>query len=346
MKLDLSIIIPVFNLEDFLHECLETLINQKPTSVSYEVICVNDGSTDSSKHILDNFAQKYPKLIKVFHKNNSGVSSARNYGLKNSSGKYVTFVDGDDWVSENFVNALTESIDTDSDIAIFNTVHSFNEKEIIVDEKIDRLLFNTENHACGKTFKRELIEKYNLRFPEDVKIGEDLSFTFSYLLVIKKYMKINEPLYFYRRERVGSAMSNRTNKSYLDIFKACNYVLDFSRENNLFLLFCDEIEYVLIKNIIVRTFPKIVLKEFPNYFILKKYIRLQFNYMEKNFPNWEKNKYYQLDVEKYFIGKLGKRYRLIIRGLSKGKLYYIILIMNHIILTKILQSGNSEKIQS
>ena len=102
-SVDFSFIIPCYNVEEYLEECLDSVINQ--TFTDFEVICINDGSTDGSVKILDEFMQK-DRRIKVIHKKNEGVSKARNEGIVKATGKYIMFVDADDWVDEEQYNEL------------------------------------------------------------------------------------------------------------------------------------------------------------------------------------------------------------------------------------------------
>ena len=114
-----SIIVPVYNVEKYLGKCLNSLVNQK--NDNYEIIIVNDGSTDNSQKIIDVYEKKYPKLIKSFEKENGGLSSARNYGIDNSNGKYLLFVDSDDYVSDNYLEVLDDSVNINNpDILVFN----------------------------------------------------------------------------------------------------------------------------------------------------------------------------------------------------------------------------------
>ncbi len=96
--MELSIIIPVYNLENYIEDCLKSCLNQDIED--YEIICVDDGSKDNSPVILDRYAREYPGRIKVFHKENGGVSSARNYGLERAQGDWIWFVDGDDLIQK------------------------------------------------------------------------------------------------------------------------------------------------------------------------------------------------------------------------------------------------------
>lgn len=323
---DLSVIVPIYNLESFLEDCLCSLVKQN-SKYSYEVICINDGSTDRSGEILQSYANEYPKIVRVFNKENEGVSAARNFGISNSLGKYLTFVDGDDWVSEQMVDLSLNLLQSNNyDIAISDTIHVFNDNKIVVEEKIKHFVFNTENHACGKVFKKSLIDKYNLEFPRGIKIGEDLSFTFSYLLICNSYTKTKDPYYYYRRNRSGSIMSNRKQSKYKDIYRACNNLIEFAKKNHKYTLYKEEIEYIFIKNIIVRTLPKIIKNEFPYYKKIKLNIKEQVTFIEQFFPNWKNNQYFRKDVEGYFVEKLGVNYIKNLNGIITGNLFYIFFI--------------------
>src|SRR5690554_2831077 len=124
----ISIIVPVFNKENYLRECLDSIINQDYQN--FELIVVNDGSTDGSKIICEEYAAKTDKIILV-HKENGGVSSARNIGLQKAKGEWITFVDGDDYISKNYLNVVLDKEDSDFLIVDINRVK---------DEKVKRKL--------------------------------------------------------------------------------------------------------------------------------------------------------------------------------------------------------------
>ena len=100
-----SIVVPVYNMEKFLPRCMDTLVSQ---SSDYEIILVDDGSTDRSPELCDDYRQRYPSLVRVIHKRNSGLSSARNAGIEAAKGTYVIFPDPDDWVEPNYVSKMVE----------------------------------------------------------------------------------------------------------------------------------------------------------------------------------------------------------------------------------------------
>ncbi|MGR1373061.1 glycosyltransferase family 2 protein, partial [Streptococcus agalactiae] len=185
MKEKVTVIIPIYNSEAYLKECVQSVLQQ--THPLIEVILIDDGSTDNSGEICDNLSQEDNRIL-VFHKKNGGVSSARNLGLDKSTGEFITFVDSDDFVAPNMIeimlkNLITENADiaeVDFDISnerdyrkkkrrnfykVFKNNNSL--KEFLSGNRV-------ENIVCTKLYKKSIIG--NLRFDENLKIGEDLLF--------------------------------------------------------------------------------------------------------------------------------------------------------------------------
>ena len=129
MKIKVSVIIPVYNTEDYLKECIESLVNQ--TLREIEILIVNDGSTDSSLEIMKEFKNKYPNIIKIFDKVNGGQASARNYALSFAQGEYLGFVDSDDWVDITMYEEMYEKAEKeDADIVICDMVDHFPDRTV------------------------------------------------------------------------------------------------------------------------------------------------------------------------------------------------------------------------
>lgn len=211
----ITIIIPIYNVEDFFEKCIKSLIHQ--TYRNIEIILVDDGSTDHSGAICDDYA-KTDKRIKVIHKNNGGVSSARNIGIENSTGEYICFVDADDWCANDMLEFLV-SIIGKNDISScgYETVKSKmldishqDEKveEITNLQAIEDMLYqkNIENGPCAKLYLRSAVS--NIRFPENIKIGEDFVFNYNIMKNIKSVSYSNTKKYFYY-QRDGSAMKSK-----------------------------------------------------------------------------------------------------------------------------------------
>ena len=166
---DISIIVPVYNAEKYLVKCLDSLVNQ--TKKNIEIILVNDGSKDKSIDILNEYKEKYPDMITIISQENQGQSAARNSGIENATGKYIAFVDSDDYVSKNMFEKLYEkAIEKDYDIVASNVncvypdknleIHSgvdFESTEMTKEEK-SKLLLNMYTVVWNKIYKREIFE--------------------------------------------------------------------------------------------------------------------------------------------------------------------------------------------
>ena len=204
----LSVIIPVYNAAAFLPRCLESLIGQ--TYQNLEVICVDDGSSDNSLEILQQYADRDSR-IKVIHQENAGVSAARNAGLDVATGEYVTFVDADDWLEldayEKVMAQMVEGVDmvwfgTQVDGEVSPEYRKVLECHLKVG-KTGPLKLTSVNRAhmggeiWNKIFRRNLIEQWKLRFPQGLAYGEDKAFSYAYALAASKCLFIAEKLYHY-----------------------------------------------------------------------------------------------------------------------------------------------------
>lgn len=220
MKDKISIIVPVFNVELYLSKCIESILNQKYNNI--EVLLINDGSTDNSGEICDKFANK-DNRIKVIHKKNEGVSIARNIGLKYSTGEYIAFVDGDDFVNENIYTTLYSRINNSRfDLVMCRFYRSFSNGENIVENEPLREgeylkdniykelilpMIGNDFDNMGKSlimgttwrclYKKEIIKKNRIEFPI-IKIAEDMIFNLNYLAYCNYVYIEKEPLYYYR----------------------------------------------------------------------------------------------------------------------------------------------------
>ena len=325
--MDLSIIVPIYNMEIYLEKCLSTLLNQKNSIYSYEVICINDGSTDGSQEILDIYEKRYSNIIKVIVTEKLGVSNARNIGIENSVGEYITFVDSDDWVGEEFVEFALKGIkEENSDLCVFDMLY-VDGKEIYHQERVSDTIFNTENHACGKVFKRDLINKYKIKFPLGITIGEDLAFTFSYICAIENYKYIPRGIYYYRKSREGSAMTSKIKEKYKEVNDACIFVYDFAQSHNLLEKNYSGIEYIFIKNIIIRNTMKII-KNNRNLFGICEEVQEQISFVENNFKSWKENRFVINDSDGYLSLKLGNNYMSVLSSINcniiKAGLYFAV----------------------
>lgn len=202
-----SVIVPVYKVENYVSRCIESVLNQ--TYTNWELILVDDGSPDLSGAICEEYALK-DRRIKVYHKDNGGVSSARNVGLDNACGDWITFLDSDDYFESTTLQSLSDTIDiyTTADVIDFPILRDAGSKdgekldtsvEIIVctnEREIDNYWFNHPRfESCGRFFKRELLS--GMRFNPLLKIGEDTVFFMQYLTRCSSLVAIPNGLYAY-----------------------------------------------------------------------------------------------------------------------------------------------------
>lgn len=230
----ITVIVPIYNVKKYLSNCVESLIGQ--TYNNLEIILVNDGSTDNSGKIIDKYAQK-DKRIKVIHKQNGGVSSARNEGLKIATGDYITFVDSDDFINIKTYEILYNLLKKyNSDIVMCEAVKVYEndegkiiapklkihniKEEVINSCKAIKLMImdgNVGNFACTKLFKKELFQ--NILFPEG-KVYEDAGTIYKVVHNANKIVYTNQKLYNYFYGRVGAITSSFSEKKILDSLEA------------------------------------------------------------------------------------------------------------------------------
>lgn len=260
----ISIIVPVYKTENYIKQCVDSIISQ--TYKNLEIILVDDGSPDSCPKICDDYA-KQDSRVKVIHKSNGGLMSARQAGLKQATGDYVGFVDGDDWIEPDMYAHFADTVEKyKPDMALCEFLYSFSDK----DEKSTQLLskpFFTKaemekdiystmlfkdryysfgiNPCCwSKLFKRELLENNLYTVTPKVKIGEDASFTYPCLLEANSLAYVDKFLYHYRvnQQSMTKSYDAELEETILipyEILKAvfAKYPYDLSRQLNYYLLY-------------------------------------------------------------------------------------------------------------
>ena len=220
-----SVIVPIYNTEKYLPRCLESLVSQ--TLEDIEIICVDDGSTDSSPSILDDFASRFPK-IRAVHTENGGVSGARNIDLAMTNGDYIGFLDSDDSASPGmFQTLLSYALDTDSSIVQcsydkasrrVDALETFCGKDEIVTALMD---FDITNAVWDKLYRRDVIEE--IRFPSDLKFAEDFEFNAHALVKAKNATLIPDSLIHYT-ERDESESHHSINNGHIKGFRVYDYL--------------------------------------------------------------------------------------------------------------------------
>lgn len=217
-----SLIVPVYNIERYLGLCLESCREQ--TLNDLEIICVDDGSTDNSGEMLEHF-KKLDTRFTVIHKKNGGLSSARNAGINAAKGEWLMFLDGDDYLSPNACERVWEEAQEEpTDIIVFGTDYfptyptpkdanwlnsTLHPRTVRFYEFKPDLLFEEPGgspYACRQAFSSALLNKYHVRFNEDLKFGEDMLFQLQFFPRAERFSFIADTLYHYRLGRIGSLM--------------------------------------------------------------------------------------------------------------------------------------------
>lgn len=231
----ISIIIPVFNVSRYLNVCLDSVLAQ--TYNNFECLLIDDGSTDNSEEICLNYSNLDERFISI-KINNSGPATARNIGLEKAMGKYITFIDSDDWVHHQYLECLYKMIISNkADIA---SVASLKTHDYIPDQKLgeckeriiqgiealtqyDRDSYHLQSTVWGKLYKRDLFD--HIRF-EDGKLHEDISITYKLIYQSSRIVTNNAVLYYYRK-RPESITGNRNIKKQIDFYEAVINKADF-----------------------------------------------------------------------------------------------------------------------
>lgn len=227
----ISVIIPVFNVEKYLSQCIDSILSQK--SADIEIICINDGSTDSSANILTNYRSKNHR-IKIITQDNKGLSEARNVGLQFATGKYIHFMDSDDWIKTDFYEMLKNKTDTDADIIQCGYYKSDNpliakcEKTGFYDTIDDICNTMNKTYVWNKLWKRDFIVQNNLTFYPKIYY-EDILFHIEALMHRPKWLFTDYSGYIYNYNSASitndkTKESKRCNDKFFVVSKAFNLV--------------------------------------------------------------------------------------------------------------------------
>lgn len=227
-----SVIVPVYNVEKYIRKCLDSLTIQTYSDI--EIIVVDDGSTDRSGEIAEEAAGRDTR-IRVITKPNGGLSSSRNAGIEKSRGRYLAFVDGDDWVAPNFVGEMLKASDEQqADICICNMKYinedgSYRKRTPHIDhpDSADRIKafsdmlngYKFKFHTPNKLYRRKLFTDSGIRFPEG-KLYEDAYTTYRTFAKAERFVYLPEDLYYYRQQRSGSILTSTFSKRRYDIYGA------------------------------------------------------------------------------------------------------------------------------
>ena len=254
----LSIIVPVYNVEKYIDTCLRSLTQQ--TLQDIEIIIVNDGTKDKSENIIEKYVKENPTKIKYYEKENGGLSSARNYGLKYATGEYISFLDSDDYVEINMYEemynlAKKENVDmVECDFIweweygkkIFDKRREYKSKE--------EMMRKPRVVAWNKIYRREIINKYKITFPEGL-IYEDMEFFYKLLPHLNRVSYINK--YFVHYIQREDSITNKQTEKIEDIFKILDKIFDYYKEQNIYSKYEKALKYMSIRILLGSSMKRI-----------------------------------------------------------------------------------------
>lgn len=298
-QIKLSIIAAVYNLEKYLPRCLDALVNQ--TLKEIEILCVDDGSTDNAPQIIEDYKKRYPDLIKVFHKENGGEFTTRNYGLERALGEYVTFVDTDDWVEPNWAEKLYnvakeknadlavcgfERIDLETNKVVATNMTNFGNSVKNISPDDDYLLF-INPAPWNKVYKREKIK--DLRFLT-FRGFNDTMFLASCYTKMEKIAFIPDVLYHYYL-RYDSQIHSVNENDVNNLKKYLLSVKNLYIESNKY----EQMKYILDTFAFLHLGTSVMYRvSYDKSVDMKKMLKDTIEYLDNNFENWRKSPFLKL----------------------------------------------------
>lgn len=282
-----SVIVPVYNVENYIEKCLKTLVNQSMQDI--EVIVVNDGSKDNSEKIIKDFIKRYPNKIIYLEKQNGGLSDARNYGLPYAKGEYIAFLDSDDYIEEDTYEKMYELAKKEnSDMVECNFIWEYpNKRKVDIGQRYEtkkEMIQKVRVVAWNKLIKREILEKTQIQFPKGYRY-EDVEFTYKLVPYLKKVSFLNKPCIHYIQR--PNSISNAQNERTKEIMDVLSHVIRFYKEQGFYKEYKNELEYIYARYLLCSSLMRIV--KIKNKKVRKKLLNLTWENLNETFPNWKKN---------------------------------------------------------
>ena len=252
MDIKVSVIVPAYNTEEYIGECLNSILNQKLKEI--EIIVVDDGSTDQTLDVLKKYETQYPNKVLVFHKENGGQASARNLALKYAKGEYLGFVDSDDWIDpEMYEEMYQKAKEQDFDIVICDMVDHYPNREIYHHASQFEDKFSVTPSACNKIFKRSFAG--DILFPEGLWY-EDFEYTTKQLMKTEKIGLIHKGFYHCHCREV-STMNNNNSEKNKNILLVLENLEEFVKKLGWQKKYAEVIEYLYIDHVLITTINRV-----------------------------------------------------------------------------------------
>lgn len=292
--MELSIIVPVYNVEQYLEKCLRSLVEQTLDKNRYEIIVVNDGSPDCSQEIIDKFSDEYSNIV-ALKKENGGLSDARNYGIQMARGEYLAFVDSDDYVDTRMYETMLEKAKTkDFDVVVCDFIEVYEDyncrgnsrvkKELLSRDEVRKSMWDFYPSAWNKIYKRELFS--TVQFKKGVWF-EDVECLYRLFPHIQKVGVVKEAFYYYI-QRSGS-ISKSTDPRIFHYVENWNGIIEYYKNNGYMERYKKEIEYSYVRYL-YATFLKSSLKYDRETY--QKALHTAMVEVKKHFRHYRWNRYF------------------------------------------------------
>lgn len=309
-----SVIVPVYNTKQYLKRCMDALVNQ--TLEDIEIVVVNDGSTDDSLQVLKEYEAKYPEKVRILSKENGGQATARNLGIRECTGEYIGFADSDDCIDttmfekmyrlaqekdcdlvECHYHYIQESEQGNKELKTRGNIREYSsQKDMFIDPQVS---------PWNKLYRREVLLDSGVDFPEGL-IYEDTAFYIKTIPFVKTSAYLPEKLVYYFL-RGNSTMNANKSRRVGNIFDVLKDILDFYKEKGYYEEYKAELEYFCTKIVLCSSLSRIGRVEDRK--IQTELLDKSFAFLQENFPEYRKNK--------YFTGKIGYYIKLVRRWNSR-----------------------------
>lgn len=292
--MDISIIIPVYNSQNYLERCLDSVIRAlKYYKKTGEILMVDNNSTDNSLEIIKSYQKKYPKIIRILKCKVQGAAATRNYGTSNAKGKYIWYVDADDEITEESIKELLDvALETQADLVMLGI------KRVYPDHHSDYLSAVCPNQVNYKSrfvrygmgpmqllIRKKWWDENGFKFREGI-IHEDMELMSALILYTDKYAAVDKPLYFYYQNEGSVLHKKQWDPHYFDIFVALDGLYDRFKKAGAEKAYRDELEWFFIWNLLIDS-----AKDFQKFPEGKSGFYQSREMLKKYFPNWRKNRF-------------------------------------------------------
>ena len=282
-----SVIIPVYNVENYIEKCLDSVVNQ--TLEDIEIIIVNDGSEDKSKQKIEKYLENYPDKIKYLQKENGGLSSARNFGIPYATGQYIAFLDSDDYIELTAYEEMYKiAKQENADMVECDFIWEYPNKkrkdigEIYQNKK--EMLEKARVVAWNKLIKREIIEKERLEFPTGLRY-EDVAFFYQLVPYLNKVGFVKKCLihYIQREDSIANTQNIRTK----EIFTVLENVISYFQEKGFYEEYKQQLEYNYVRFLLCSSLKRMC--KIKDKAQRKQALKETWENINTKFPNWRKN---------------------------------------------------------